>query len=128
MKVTRWFGWCLCGMWVAAVLLLSCPPLQAQSHLAGTYTCVNIHIGKRTLSCSSPPLTLRLDGSYEIWGERGTYTVLGRYLVLSESKKRGPGRLERRGREIVFEYSYRGKKYTVTFRRRDSIPPGSAII
>ena len=88
---------------------------------------MSIQVGTRTLPGTSPPWTLYPAGSYQIWAERGTYSVLGKYTVLSESKKRGPGWL-RRGREIVFEYSHRGKKYTVTFRRRESVSPRSTII
>jgi len=117
----------LLGIAVTIGFLVGSSSLRAQPRLAGTYECTSIRVGKRTLPCSSPPLTLNSDGSYRIWVEKGTYTVLGKYLVLSESKKRGPGQL-RRGREIVFEYYLRGKKYKVTFRRRERVPPGSAVI
>ncbi len=117
----------LLGVPLTIGLLFGCSSLKAQSRIAGTYQCTSIRVGKRSMPCSSPPLTLNSDGSYRIWAEKGTYTVLGKYLVLSESKKRGPGRL-RRGREIVFEYYLRGKRHTVTFRRRERLPPGSAII
>ena len=117
----------LWGVLIVGGLLLSCPSLRAQPRIAGTYRCASIRVAKQSLPCSSPPLTLYADGSYQIWAERGTYTVMGRFLVLSESKKRGPGRL-RRGREIVFEYYYRGQKHTVTFRPRERVPPGVAII
>ncbi len=115
------------GILIVGGLLLSCPSLRAQPRIAGTYRCASIHVGKQSSPCSSPPLTLYPDGSYRIWAEKGTYTVMGRFLVLSESKKRGPGRL-RSSREILFEYYYRGQKYTVTFRRRERVPPGVAII
>ena len=99
--------------------LLLCPSLRAQTRLVGTYRCTSTQVGRRTGLCGSPPLILYADGSYRIWGEEGTYTVRGHWLILSESKKRGAGRL-RRGREIVFQYTYRGKRHTVKFRREYS--------
>ena len=118
------------GLWgtlIATALLFSSPSLRAQSEIAGTYRCITIRVGKSSAPCNSPPLTLYADGSYQIWSEQGTYTVLGKNLLLSQSKKRGPGRLQS-GYKIVFEYHYRGKKYVVTFRRHESLPPGSAVI
>jgi len=103
-------------------LLLSCPSLRAQSAIVGTYRCANISAAGHNSPCSSPPLILRPDGSYQIWAEQGTYAILGKFLVLSGGKKRGPGRL--RNGEIDFEYYYRGKKHTVTFRREDADSPG----
>ncbi len=123
----RTLRFCLWGLLILTGVLLSCPSARAQSQIAGTYRCSNIQVGKRTIRCSSPPLTLFPNGSYKIWGERGTYTVLGRYLVLSESKKRGPGRL-RSGHQIVFEYYYQRRKYTVTFRRALTPPSRSAFV
>lgn len=62
----------------------------------------------------APPLVLNSDGSYRMSSERGTYAVKGGKLLLSESKIRGPGRLEG-GNRIVFEYDYRGMRHTVTY-------------
>ncbi len=124
MRAPRFGLW---GMLIAAGLFFGPPSLRAQSEIAGTYRCISMHVGKRSAPCSSPPLTLYADGSYQIWREQGTYTVLGKNILLSEAKKRGPGRLQR-GYKIVFQYYHRGKKYMVTFRRSESLPPGSAVI
>ena len=107
-------------------LLLFCASLRAEPRISGTYRCHTIRVGDRVTRCSSPPLILYPDGNYQIWAERGTYSVLGKYLVLSESKKRGPGRLRRN--EIVFEYYSGRKKHTVTFRRHQNVPPGTAVV
>ncbi|HEX2713800.1 MAG TPA: hypothetical protein VHM88_16510 [Candidatus Acidoferrales bacterium] len=115
------------GTLIAIAVLFGCPSLRAQSQIAGTYRCTTIRVGKSSAPCSSPPLTLFADGSYQIWSEQGTYTISGKNVVLSESKKRGPGRL-RSGNTIVFQYYYRGRKHVVTFQRHESLPPGSAII
>ena len=116
----------LWGMLILGGLLFACPMLRAQDQLAGTYRCVSVAAGSQKGRCSSPPLVLRPDGSYQIWGEQGTYTVLGKFVVFSEAKKRGPGRLKS-GREIVFEYFHRGRKHIVTFQRQEVPSPGAAF-
>ncbi len=124
MRVLGSIVWGLLGV---GSLMLGSATANAQGDIAGTYRCASIHAGKQTGRCASPPLILHSDGSYQIWKEQGTYSVLGKYVVFSEAKKRGPGRLVR-GREIVFEYYHGGRKHQVVFRREDGIPPGSAII
>lgn len=103
------------------------PSLRAQPQVAGTYRCTSARVGKRVGPCGSPPLILLADGSYHIWGEQGTYTVRGHWVILSESKKRGPGRL-RHGREIIFQYTYRGQKHRIQFLREYASPRGSALV
>jgi len=97
-------------------LLLASPSARAQAKIVGTYRCASARVGRRTGQCTSPPLILQADGRYHIWGEQGTYKIRGGWLYLSESKKRGRGRLCH-GREIVFRYSYRGQRHTIKFRR-----------
>ena len=116
------------GMLVVGFLASS--PAQAQSKpshiLAGTYRCDTIQVEGRKQRCTSPPLILNSDGSYQLWNEQGTYMVLDKYVVLSESRKRGPGLLKK-GSEIIFEYIDHNRKFTVNFKRVDSPPPGSAF-
>src|ERR1700691_5613413 len=68
-------------------LFVSCfwsSSLHAQTAFDGKYRCVRIEVGHETQGCQSPPLILSGDGSYKIWGERGTYTVVqDQWLVLS---------------------------------------------
>ena len=97
-------------------------PARAEAFVGGTYDCVSVRVGKHISMCTSPPLRLYADGSYRIWNEQGTYEVLGSYIVLSETKKRGPGRIKP-GDYLVFQYFSKGKRYEVTFRRKD-LPPG----
>ena len=100
------------------------PPAHAQTALAGKYSCVRVELGQHTERCQSPELVLHHDGTYEIWGETGTYSVVqGRWLVLSHSKRRGLGHFED-PRVIVFEYRMDGKVCRVTFRRLSEDPPG----
>ena len=109
------------------LFLLAGSSLRAEPRISGTYRCATVDISGRSGRCSAPPLVLHPDGSYQIWGEFGTYTIQGRWLILSRSKKRGPGRLIR-GREIVFEYTYRGKKYKVVFQRKKIPARGMLLI
>jgi len=46
--------------------------------------------------------------------EKGTYKVQGGSVVLSESKIRGPGKLEA-GNHVVFEYDFKGMHHRVTY-------------
>ena len=96
---------------------------RAQQRLDGDYHCVRIQFQGQSAPCQSPPLVLNRDGSYEIWGEHGTYEVVqGRWLLLSHSKRRGLGHFV--AQEIVFEYRVDGRVCRVTFRRISEAPPG----
>jgi hypothetical protein len=110
------------------VLLASCfcspNKLHAQGAFEGKYRCVRIEVGAQTAPCQSPPLILNGDGSYQIWGERGTYEVVqDQWLVLSHSKRRGLGHFVGAD-EIVFEYKIGGKRCRVTFQEIYDPPPG----
>ncbi|HZP33111.1 MAG TPA: hypothetical protein VFB23_07060 [Candidatus Acidoferrales bacterium] len=111
---------------VAALLLIvvaAVSPARAQP-LDGNYECVRLEFAGKSAPCQSPPLVLNRDGSYEIWGEHGTYEVVqGRWLLLSHSKRRGMGHFVN-ARDIVFEYRVGGKLCRVTFRRIFEAPPG----
>ena len=99
-------------------------PGWAQQRLDGDYHCVRIELQGQSAPCQSPPLVLNRDGSYEIWGEHGTYEVVqGRWLLLSHSKRRGLGHFVN-AQEIVFEYRVDGRVCRVTFRRISEAPPG----
>ncbi|MBI3668760.1 MAG: hypothetical protein HY237_03125 [Acidobacteria bacterium] len=100
---------------------------RAEDRVVGTYRCTSYQVDGRIGRCSSPPLILHADGCYRIWGEEGTYKVRGRWLVLSQAKKRGLGRLGP-GRQISFDFTHQGKKHRVTFERQYEALPGSAFI
>ena len=95
----------------------------AQHPVSGTYRCVSIQSGSQTTPCNGMALILYRNGTYRLWTELGTYRIRGRYLVLSESKKRGPGHFHGR-REISFDYVEKAVRYTVIFRR-DDLPSGT---
>ena len=112
---------------LSAALALSClrpSALHAQDTLDGKFRCVRVEIGTQSGACQSPPLILSQDGSYEIWGEHGTYEVIqDRWLVLSHSKRRGVGHFVGSD-EIVFEYKIGKQQCRVTFRQVYNPPPG----
>jgi hypothetical protein len=98
------------------LLLLGAGLATAQTvNIAGTYRCASFNVGGRGGRCTSPPLILRGDGTYQISGEKGPYGVKNGLLVLSASKVPGPGQIL--GNEIMFEYRYAGLLQTVTYRR-----------
>jgi hypothetical protein len=99
-------------------------PARAQERLTGEYRCVRVETAGHSEPCQSPPLKLNRDGSYQIWGESGTYEVVqGQWLVLSHSKRRGLGHVVNSS-EIVFEYRIKNESCRVTFRRVYDPPRG----
>lgn len=94
---------------LAAVVILSAE-VRAQS----TYRCWNFNAGGRGGMCrTSPPIIFNADGSYQESSARGTYSVSGDRVTMSASTIRGPGLIS--GNNIVFQYSYQGLDYTVTY-------------
>jgi hypothetical protein len=99
-------------------------PAKAEERLDGSYQCVQLEFQGHSAPCQSPPLVLNRNGSYEIWGEHGSYEVVqGHWLVLSHSKRRGMGHFLN-AHDIVFEYRVDGRICRVTFRRVFDAPPG----
>jgi hypothetical protein len=97
-----------------AAFLPSVAFAQSQS-LAGQYRCWSYNVSGGGGSCRlAPPLVLNSDGTYQMSSEKGTYKVEDGKVVLSESKIRGPGKLEA-GNHIVFEYDLKGMHHTVTY-------------
>src|SRR2546425_11574318 len=117
-----WFG-----LLTVATLLCVCPSIRAGDNSAGSYHCASLVVNGHSGRCTSPPLVLYADGTYKIWAEQGTYRIDGNQLKLSESKKHGRGQLLR-GRQIIFEFTYRRKKHKVMFRRSDPLEARTAII
>ena len=100
-----------------AFVLIAALHAFSQANLAGTYRCVSYNVGGGGGSCrNTPPLVLQSDGSYQMSGERGHYSVRGGLLHLDQSKLRGDGRIQ--GNQIVFQYQYRGLAQVVTYQRQ----------
>ena len=100
---------------------------QDRGRFAVTYRCVRLEMDQKSAPCQSPPLTLNEDGSYQIWGEEGSYELVqNRWLILEHSQRRGLGQIVT-PREIVFEYRVGDKKCKVTFQRIFEPPPGYSL-
>ena len=126
MRILRASGTWSILLYLTALMALSSfssAPLHAQA-FDGKYQCVRVELGSQSERCQSPPLILSEDGSYEIWGEHGTYEVVqDKWLVLSHSKRRGLGHFVGPN-EIVFEYKIGNQKCLVTFREVYDPPTG----
>ena len=123
MRIPRKFLALLIAPFLLASISSAAPP-KGQQSLDGNYQCVRLEFQGQSSPCQSPPLVLNHDGSYDIWGEHGTYEVVqGRWLVLSHSKRRGLGHFVS-AHEIVFEYRVGSRVCRVTFRRVFDAPPG----
>jgi hypothetical protein len=108
--------------WSALILLVvfalaGAQPSLAQSHVAGSYVCAHANVAGKTIKCSSPPLVLNSDGSYQLHGQEGHYSVSGQWLVLSHTKNPSRGEIQT-GHRIVFRYRDRGKPCEIVFERR----------
>lgn len=100
---------------------------QDRWRFAGRYRCVRLEMDQKSAPCVSPPLVLNEDGSYQIWGEEGSYELVqGKWLILEHSERRGLGKIVN-AREIVFEYRVGDKKCKVTFQRIFDPPPGYSL-
>jgi hypothetical protein len=100
---------------------------QERGRYAGKYRCVRLELEGKSAPCGSPPLVLNEDGSYQIWGEEGSYELVqGKWLILEHSQRRGLGQIVS-AREIVFEYKVGDKKCKVTFQRIFEPPPGYSL-
>lgn len=100
---------------------------QDRGKYAGKYRCLQLEMDGKSAPCASPPLVLNEDGSYQIWGEEGSYELVqGRWLILEHSQRRGLGQIVS-AREIVFEYRVGEKKCKVTFQRIFEPPPGYSL-
>jgi hypothetical protein len=123
-----------------ALILAAGVPVRAQNarekaqdvevergRFAGKYRCVSLEMDQKSAPCQSPPLVLNEDGSYQIWGEEGSYELVqGKWLILEHSQRRGLGQIVS-AREIVFEYRVGDKKCKVTFQRIFEPPPGYSL-
>ena len=121
----NWRNWlALPAGFVLLLAVAQVAPAKAEERLDGSYQCVRLEFQGQSAPCQSPPLVLNRNGSYEIWGEHGSYEVVqGHWLVLSHSKRRGMGHFLN-AHDIVFEYRVSGRICRVTFRKVFDAPPG----
>lgn len=92
---------------VVALCLMAIPAAHAQvMTVSGRYQCSEARVAGKTVPCTSAPLTLKVDGRFELRGWEGNYLVDGEWVELSDSVVRSRAKMEP-GHKIVFRY--RGK-------------------
>src|SRR6266702_3361894 len=105
----------------ALLLFLWAVPARAAvtAKLAGRYRCWSINVGGRAGICKSPPIVLKEDGTYSMSSEKGTWKLKGDKVILSASKIRGPGKLNKEGNQLYFEYTLKGLRQSVVYLRQN---------
>jgi hypothetical protein len=92
---------------LAALSLVAIPAARAQvMTVSGRYQCAEARVAGKPVPCTSAPLTLKIDGRFELRGWEGNYLVDGQWVELSDSVVRSRAKIEP-GHKIVFRY--RGK-------------------
>ncbi len=86
--------------------------------LSGTYRCWSFNMNGAGGRCTSAPIVFSLSGTYSTSSEHGTYTVNGSSVFMSASKIRGTGALSADGAELMFNYTYNGNPYTITYLKQ----------
>ena len=93
---------------------------NGQQDISGTYRCWSFNSGNIGGRCTSPPIVLNKNGTYQISSERGAWKLKGNQLTLSKSAMRGSGTMSADGLQIHFSYKYKGIPQTVTYLRQNS--------
>ncbi len=93
------------------------------SNLSGSYRCYSYNVsGGGGGDCRLfAPIVLKVDGTYSMSSEKGTYSVAGDSITLSESKLRGIGKFVG-GTQIRFEYDYNGWHHVITYLKDGGTP------
>src|SRR3989338_5583718 len=120
-------------IWGVGVLIMPGTLRAADKVMTGTYRCWMFNVSGAGKRCTSPALVLKENGRYTMGSEKGTWKYDGEF-ILSESKIRGPGKVQvgANGMRVIFEYSYRGWDHVVTYLRQDmrgaSAPKSKKIV
>lgn len=101
-----------------ALFLVYAPSAHAQSraHVAGSYHCLHAKVQGKATKCTSPPLILNDDGSYQLLGQEGRYSVKGKWLYLDQTTRNRKGQLQP-GYRIAFQYRENGQLCEIIFER-----------
>lgn len=106
----------LLGLGALGLFLFFSPSARAQSRIAGSYHCSHARIEGKSTKCTSPPLILNEDGSYQLLGKEGRYSVKGQWLYLDHTSRQRKGQLQP-GYRIAFQYRDNGKNCEIIFER-----------
>lgn len=103
---------------VLSLLVFCCSPPSAcaQSRIAGSYHCSHALVEGKNTKCTSPPLILNEDGSYQLLGKEGRYSVKGKFVYLDHTSRQRKGELQP-GYRIAFQYRDNGKLFEIIFER-----------
>jgi hypothetical protein len=104
------------GVLNLCVFFLYSPSVRAQSGVAGSYHCSHARVEGKSTKCTSPPLILNEDGSYQLLGKEGRYSVKGKWLYLDHTSHQRKGQLQP-GYRIAFQYRENGKLCEIVFER-----------
>jgi hypothetical protein len=95
-----------------------CSPCEAQTYnVAGSYACTEVLEHGSVTPCRSAPLVLKQDGSFELRGWEGNYSVDGDWVELSDTLLKSRARIEP-GHKIVFRYHGKNGVVEVIYERR----------
>ena len=94
---------------------------NAKQVVSGSYRCLEASglANCRTL----PPIVLKIDGTYSISSEKGTYSIQGDKIFLSEAKIRGVGSFNSDYLQILFQYTYNDRAQKIVYLWEDLNSP-----
>lgn len=104
------------GLFGFVFLFCLTPGVRAQSRIAGSYHCSQARVQGKSTKCTSPPLVLNEDGSYQLLGKEGRYSVKGNWVYLDQKTSQRKGQLQP-GYRIAFQYRENGKLFEIIFER-----------
>lgn len=99
------------------------PAPPPSKHISGSFRCWSYNVsGGGGGNCRLfAPIEIRMDGTYSMSSESGTYKIEEDTIHLSESKIRGVGEIID-GNKIRFEYDYNGWHHILTYLK-DGVEP-----
>jgi hypothetical protein len=110
-KVAPFLGAAMC-------LLLGAGRASGQSkEIAGQYVCTEAHVAGKAVACTAPPLSLKVDGHFELQGREGEYLVSGTWVELNGTVLKSRAKIEA-GHKIVFRFANKKGLCEMIYERR----------
>jgi hypothetical protein len=85
--------------------------------LAGEYVCLEAHVAGKTVPCKAAPLSLKIDGRFELQGREGEYLVSGSWVELDGAVLKSRAKIEA-GHKIVFRFHNKQGWCEMIYERR----------
>ena len=119
MQVSKWYqSKCLMVAGAGLLVLAGAPISRAQSDdVAGQYVCSEAHVGGKSVRCTAPPLSLKIDGKFELQGREGDYLVTGNWVELNGTVLKSRAKREA-GHKIVFRFTNSKGACEMIYERR----------